>query len=145
MQLRTKHFNLWFVLLSTVLLRASSEEATESQATPSPLAITEGIGKLLGLPLDVDVGPRTEYAPQFIKQLYQCWQNGAPEDCISQDELPLSNVDIVRSYVGAGKSWLFAYVHAITVLLQKYTRPNLQCVIIILKRNNYTVLCNQFF
>lgn len=90
------------VLLCTVLSLGGSEheQATESPAAPSPLAITEGIGKLLGLPLDIDVGPKTEYAPQFIKQLYRCWQNGAPEDCIPQDELPLSNVDIVRSYVG---------------------------------------------
>ena len=49
------------------------------------------------------MGPKNEYVPTFIKQLYECWQNGALEDCIPQDKLPLSNVDIVRSYVGVGK------------------------------------------
>lgn len=88
---------------------SSTESAPNGQPdTPNLL------GRLLGLPLDADVGKTNATAPEIMKGLYECWSStGAPQSCLVEGE-PLEDVNTVRSFVGTSKfhcnnHYLFKY------------------------------------
>ena len=95
---RTSVLTFAFILYATVV--CVTKAATRS-------ALTDQLGRMLGLPLDVDIGPRAAYdVPEYMERVYNCWtaNGGRSDDCMAAEGEEMSDVDTVRSFVGKSES-----------------------------------------
>ena len=96
------------VLLVLALAFCSLSDSQQDNYPP------EELGRILGLPVDVNLDEGTEASPPpaLLMDMYRCWskRDADPESCAQfKDMSYMPDVDLVRSFVGRGK---YASLHA---------------------------------
>ena len=98
MQLR-----IWSVAIAVALI--SRFRASTSEAATRRNLLAEGLGLLLGLPFkDTEANPpRFEQPPEFMRNLYNCWNSKNNHNCMADDTRTseqLAGANIVRTFLG---------------------------------------------
>ena len=100
MQLR-----IWSMAIVVALICRFRASTSEAATRDRRNFLAEGLGLLLGLPFkDTDVNPpRFEQPPEFMRNLYNCWNSENNHNCMADDTRTIEQLEganIVRTFLG---------------------------------------------